>query len=239
VNRWQAIVFDLDDTLYPERDYVFSGFRAVAAWAKEHLSVPAGQGFTELKSLFEQGVRGDTFNHWLAAHDLVSDGLVSQLVQVYREHRPALSPFPKAPGLLALLRQHYRLGLISDGYLVTQQRKLAALNLAHHFDAIVFSDEWGRKAWKPSVWPFQVALQRMGVDASGTVYVADNPLKDFLGARRSGISTIWVRRPDGEYAHLSPPTDQHAANLTITSLVGFEQSLVQLDMITRGDQGES
>lgn len=229
MSRWQAIVFDLDDTLYPERDYVLSGFRAVAAWAEEHLGIQAGQGFAELKCLLEQGVRGDTFNRWLAAHDLVNDSLVQQLIQVYREHEPVLKPFPEVPALLDLLHRRYRLGLISDGYLVVQRCKLAALGLAHHFDAIVFSDEWGREAWKPNIWPFQVVLKWLGVVVFRTVYVADNPLKDFLGARQVGIFTIWVRRPGGEYTHLNPPTDRHAADLIVDSLNGFEQALMQLE----------
>jgi hypothetical protein len=41
VSGWRAIVFDLDDTLYPERDYVLRGFRAVAAWSDPNLGIPA------------------------------------------------------------------------------------------------------------------------------------------------------------------------------------------------------
>jgi putative hydrolase of the HAD superfamily len=232
VSKWQAIVFDLDDTLYPEKAYVLSGFQAVARWAAEHLGIPTGQGLAELKRLFERGVRGDTFNRWLAEHNLASDSVVPQLVQVYREHKPALAPFPKVPGLLESLRQRYRLGLISDGHLAVQRRKLAALDLARHFDAIVFSDEWGREAWKPSIKPFKIMLQRLGVKASQTVYAADNPLKDFWGARQVGISTIWIRWPGGEYTHLDPPTSRHAADLIIDSLNGFEQVLIELEEVS-------
>ena len=57
VPKWRAIVFDLDDTLYPERDYVLSGFRAIARWAAEHLRIPAEDGYRELAELFAAGVR--------------------------------------------------------------------------------------------------------------------------------------------------------------------------------------
>ena len=70
---WQAIVFDLDDTLYPERAYVLSGFRAVAAWAAGELGLPVTQGFAELRRLFDDGVRGDTFNRWLESHGFQPD----------------------------------------------------------------------------------------------------------------------------------------------------------------------
>lgn len=215
---WQAIIFDLDDTLYPERDYVLSGFRAVSAWAEANLNIPAARAFDELKILFDQGVRGDTFNRWLEHYGLNDNGLAQTLVQVYREHRPTLAPFPDVPELLTILRARYRLGLLSDGYLSVQQRKLDALDLADYFDAIVFSDEFGRAAWKPSPQPFRVVVERLAVAPLQAVYIADNPLKDFLGARATGLFTIRARWANGEYTHLNPPAEQYASDLTFDSI---------------------
>jgi len=221
----QAIVFDLDDTLYPERDYVFSGFRAVATWAEEHLGIPADQGFTELRRLFEDGVRGDTFDRWLESHGLKPDEWVPRMVQVYREDHPHIEAYPEVPGLLQRLRPRYRLGLVSDGHAEVQKRKLTALGLASCFDVLVFSDEWGREAWKPNSRPFEIALERLKVIGSEAVYVADNPTKDFLGARQVGIWTVRLRRLDGLYSHLEPPSPDHAPDVEIESLDGLEAIL--------------
>ena len=35
----KAVIFDLDDTLFPERTYVLSGFRAVGDWISETYSI--------------------------------------------------------------------------------------------------------------------------------------------------------------------------------------------------------
>lgn len=225
MNRWQAIVFDLDDTLYPERDFVLSGFRAVAEWAESHLGLQRDRGYANLCTLYESGARGDTFNRWLVAHGQLDAALPAQLVQVYRQHTPQLTPFAEAPVVLQRLHGRYRLGLVSDGYLDVQRGKLAALGLTHYFDAIVFSDEWGRDAWKPSVLPFQAVLQRLAVSAAMAVYVADNPLKDFLGARQVGMFTVRIQRSGGEYSHLVPPTPQHAPDQTIQDLTELENLL--------------
>jgi len=224
----QAIAFDLDDTLYPERDFVLSGFRAVASWAEIHLGIPAHDGFAELRDLFEEGVRGNTFNHWLAGHGLAEEKLVPQLVRVYRGHAPQITPFLEVPALLQNLHRRYRLGLVSDGYLTVQQRKLAALGLTPYFDAVVFSDEWGLESWKPSPRPFRALLERLDVEASRTAYVADNPSKDFMGARQAGLLTIWVRRPGGVYSHLNPPSQQHAPDIEITSLSALANAVERL-----------
>jgi putative hydrolase of the HAD superfamily len=221
----RAVVFDLDDTLYPERDFVLSGFRAVALWAEERLGIPADRGWTELRRLFEAGFRGDVFNRWLEGHGFQPDSLVPQMVQVYRGHHPHIAPYPEVPGVLRRLRGRYRLGLISDGYVEVQKRKLAALGLASCFDDLIFSDEWGREAWKPDPRPFVALLERWGLAGDQAVYVADNPLKDFLGARRVGMRTVRVRRADGLYRHLEPPSPDHAPDLEMENLEGLEAVL--------------
>ena len=218
MRKWQAIVFDLDDTLYPERTYVLSGFQAVAVWGEEHLGILASEGFATLWRLFEDGVRGDTFNRWLAMHGK-SDDVVPQLVTVYREHQPRIVPFPDVPATLARLQEHFPLGLLSDGYLEVQRRKLMALNIANLFNAVLFSDELGRRYWKPSTRPFEVMLHRLGVqNPRNAIYVGDNPLKDFVGARQIGMGTIWIRRPGGVYSALEPRTDAHKPDVQLKSL---------------------
>lgn len=224
----QAIVFDLDDTLYPERAYMLGGFRAVAAWGEKHLDIPCHQGFSELCRLFGEGVRGDTFNRWLEAHGINPANWGPHMVQVYREHNPNIAPYPEVPELLQRLRLRYRLGLVSDSYAEVQKRKLAALGLNSCFDALVFSDEWGREAWKPDSRPFEIVLERLGVTGPEAVYVADNPNKDFLGARQVGMWTVRVRRPDGLYSHLEPPSAEHASDAELDTLDRLEPILVRI-----------
>jgi putative hydrolase of the HAD superfamily len=229
VSGWRAIVFDLDDTLYPERDYVLSGFRAVAAWAEPNLGILAEQGFAEMQALLDQGVRGEIFNRWLERHSLLDGGSVAHLVELYRQHEPKISLFPEVTGLLSSLRTQYYLGLVTDGYREVQQRKLAALNLAGYFDAVVFADEWGLEAWKPSPVPFYAVLERLGhLSPAESVYVADNPTKDFLGARRVGMATVWVRRPTGFYANQEPADLEHQPDIRVTSLDELSPALRRL-----------
>jgi len=222
---WQAIVFDLDDTLYPERDYVLSGFRAVAGWAEQNLGIPSARGLEELTEMFEQGVRRETFNLWLARNGVSPARRVPELVRVYREHEPELSPFAEVREVIERLRRRYRLGLVSDGYLGVQRRKWKALGLEDHFDEAVFSDEFGRENWKPSTRPFEAVLGRLGVEAQKAVYVADNPAKDFYGARRVGMFTARVRRPGGEYSSVEPKTLAHAPHVTLDRLTALEEKL--------------
>jgi putative hydrolase of the HAD superfamily len=216
VKKYQAVIFDLDDTLYPEREYVRSGFQSVADYAEQKLGFPREKSFNELMELFHQGVRNHTFDKWLNDHQIHLD-IVPRLVQVYREHQPEIRTFDEIPELLSALKRKCRLALLSDGYLVTQAKKLASLQIAPYFDAVIFSDEYGRDTWKPNPKIYRIALEKLGVSASDAVYVSDNPAKDFLGARRVQLPTIRLRIPSGLYAADSPPDSDYAPDMEVFS----------------------
>ncbi|HXD59234.1 MAG TPA: HAD-IA family hydrolase [Thermoleophilaceae bacterium] len=222
--RTRAVVFDLDDTLYPESAYVRSGFRAVAAEAARRYGVAADEAYAELERMFEEGVRGDTFDRWLKSRGI--DGDVADLVAAYRAHEPTIEPFPEAPSLLERLRaQGYLLGLLSDGEPEIQYGKLNAIGLRDAFDAMLVSGELGRDAWKPSPRGLLALAERLGVEPSEAVYVSDNPAKDFKAARDAGMRSIRVRREGGVYSHLEPECADYAPDIEAESLAAAAEAL--------------
>jgi putative hydrolase of the HAD superfamily len=214
----RAIIFDLDDTLYPERAFVASGFSAAAAWLSTQVEVPAERCARELTDLFEGGIRGSTFDAWLDGAGL-SRKLVLGMVSAYRVHTPMLTLYDDVlPTLSSCLEAGLSLGLITDGYADVQNRKITSLNIRSWFDAITLSDDLGRHCWKPSPVPFRITLDRLGIDGGEAVYVADNPEKDFLGARAAGLKSIRLRRPGGLYGDREPATLDAAPDAEVRSL---------------------
>lgn len=225
----RAVLFDLDDTLFAERDFVASGLAAAAAWAAGRAGLAGDVCRRELAQLAETGPRGRLFDAWLAGRGLPA-AWATDMVASYREHVPAIRPDPAAPPLLDRLRQSYRLGLVSDGHLAVQRRKWAALGLADRFGCVLFTDELGRERWKPCPDGFRLVLERLGVAPDQAVYVGDNPAKDFLGARAAGLRSIRLRRPAGVYAALEPATPEHAPDLEIDRLDALEPALAGLGL---------
>lgn len=216
--KLQAIVFDMDDTLYSESEFVLSGFRAVADWSSANLGIASELGYATLFDLYSQGVRNNTFDRWLTIHEIDRPELAAKFVDIYREHIPCITPFPETIELLKHLQGCYKIGLVSDGYLAVQQAKWTALGLAEFFDAVVFSDSLGRANWKPSTAPFKLVLDKLSIEPEFSVYIGDNPRKDFLGARQLGMYTIQVKRADAEYGNLEPPGIEYQPHLIIDSI---------------------
>jgi putative hydrolase of the HAD superfamily len=123
----------------------------------------------------------------------------------------------------------YQIGLVSDGYLDVQQRKWMALGLDYLFDAVVFSDSLGRENWKPSTAPFKLVLERLKIAPEHSIYIGDNPRKDFLGARQLGMYTIQVKRTESEYGNLQPPGAEYCPDLTINSLAQVLASIQTIE----------
>lgn len=191
-----CVLFDLDDTLYPEADFVRSGFQAVAARVSEQWGLPVERARLALERALDQHGRGRTIDHALTELGLpVNPELVAGLVRVYREHVPTLSLHPDAARALErLTARSIPMGLVTDGDPTVQRRKVDALGLNSVFKSLVYT--WGRgpEFQKPHPSGFLEALQRLGVAPGDAVYIGDNPTKDFQGARHVGLLTVRVRR---------------------------------------------
>ncbi len=217
-----CIVLDLDDTLFLERDYVFSGFAAVGRWAQARFDI---KDFAlRATRHFEDGGRRNIFNHVLTECGCsVEDGDIAAMVSVYRRHFPNISLLPDAVEFLDQFRGIVRLGLVTDGPVESQRRKFAALQLNSVFDIVVFTALWGQSYSKPSRRAFQLIQDRFGKDRMEFAYVADNPIKDFQGPRELNWKTIRVRRAAGIYsgAEATYSEDAHIEVKTLKEVISL------------------
>src|SRR5581483_8600820 len=141
-----VIVFDLDDTLYPERQFALSGFKAAGDWAEAQLGI-AGLA-QDMTRLLDGGHLGELFRIALAGKlpDHTPEHLAG-LLEAYRNHEPELALFADAAWALSHYAGQAKLGLITDGTHHVQARKVAALAIAHHFGEIVYTHALGGRAF--------------------------------------------------------------------------------------------
>lgn len=192
----QAVVFDLDDTLFLERYYVKSGFEAVATYLRNMIRVkkPFERWMWRRFLAGKSEKMFDSLNEHFSLN--LSKDQIAKLIAVYRQHKPKIKPCRGVKNLLTNLKQRgKKLALLSDGFLPAQQLKLRAINLERFFDAILFTEEISRTAWKPSPIGFEKIRAELKVPHRACAYVADNPAKDFLAPNKLRWLTIqWRRR---------------------------------------------
>ncbi len=207
------LVFDLDDTLYLERDFAFSGFRQLGNWVERTYNTKGFEAACKIQ--FMSGNRQYIFNVASAELGLpVNSESIKALVQRYREHKPDITLCADASAFL----QSYSgpMGLITDGPEQTQRNKIAALRLEQHIAHIRPTGAWPDGFGKPHPRAF-VEMESLARNHQQMVYVADNPAKDFVTPNARGWTTIQILRPEAVHDPV-PPSPEYAAQHQIHSL---------------------
>ncbi|WP_018185294.1 HAD family hydrolase [Kaistia granuli] len=220
------IVFDLDDTLYLERDFARSGFAAAGAWLQERAGI-AGLGEV-CRAFFDAGLRGRIFDEALACLGVPPDpALLEQLISVYRSHEPDIALAADAARYLDGRDGLVPSALITDGPATTQQAKVRALGLDKRLDCIVCTGALGPGRGKPHPEAFERVEAWAARYGLPLAYVADNPLKDFVTPRARGWWTVQIERPERVH-HVVAPNAAHAAHARIASLDELDACLARL-----------
>jgi putative hydrolase of the HAD superfamily len=211
-----ALVFDMDDTLYDEKDYVVSGFNAVDQWIKKQCEI-SGFYNTALE-LFESGEQTLIFNKTLARLDMVyDDAFIKSMVDCYRSHAPDIHLSEDAGWIFENLKDSVKIGLISDGYLDAQEQKVRVLKLQEKCHSVILTDRWGKLHWKPSPVPYEQASRDLQLPHDQCVYIGDNLNKDFITANRLGWTTVHIDRRSGVYSG-SIVEQEYRAHYTVVDL---------------------
>ena len=195
----RAVIFDLDDTLYSEKEYVRSGYQQVAALLPQIKNAEE-----KLWNAFLNGKAA--IDHVLTGEGLYSEALKARCLQAYRFQAPDIHLYDGVQELLHALRTAgIKIGIITDGRPEGQRAKIRALGLEKLTDSILITDELGGVQFrKPHSISFQIMQMRLGVPFESMVYVGDNPSKDFQAPRELGMQWIHFCNPDGIYCHAAP-----------------------------------
>lgn len=192
-----AIIFDLDDTLYYEADFVMSARREIVRRLSERFT-----GLNEermLEVMLKEPIHGPGAFDALYARlpeDVKESTSVMWMRRVYRSHQPAISLRPEVESILGNLRARGALtGIITDGRVETQSLKINALGLTRFISPslISISESIGKDKYHSE--PFQ-RMASLTAGAARRIYVGDNAEKDFIHPRAMGWITIMVSDPD-------------------------------------------
>ena len=213
-----SVIFDLDDTLYKEIDYVKSGFMAVSSFISDETKIITQDLYDMLISNYS--LDKNTFLKLINFYNLNIS--LEDIVDCYRSHLPSINLDINTKKVLESLKNKNQLkGLLTDGRSIQQRNKIKALNLDIYFNDIVISQEFG--SGKLSVENY---LHFSGRNDSNYFYIGDNTEKDFFWANKLGWKTICLK-DNGQNIHrqnfelASEYLPDHIVNniLEITSII--------------------
>jgi len=182
-----TIVFDLDDTLYDEIEFVKSGFLEIAKYFDNN------EYYSYMLKVFYKEGSGRVFNSLIDRYDL--DVSLEKLIEIYRFHQPKIS-LPKESLNLLEFSKIYKTALISDGSYLMQQNKFQALGLEKYILYPIFTDFHHTK--KPELKAFKLVMDKFK-DEKNFLYISDNPKKDFIAPNKLGWKSIRYKNPIGIY----------------------------------------
>ncbi len=190
----KAVIFDMDDTLYGEKEYVRSGYAKIAQVLPQ-VENAAGK----LWQLFEE--KKPAIDELLKQENIDCEETKKACLHAYRYQEPDIHLYPGVKELLEELRREgYLLGVITDGRPEGQRAKIRALGLEELVDQIVVTDEFGGPEYrKPNPIAFETMKEKLNVAYAEMCYIGDNIKKDFIAPEQLGMRSIWFQNPDGLY----------------------------------------
>lgn len=183
LNKDILCVFDLDDTLYQERDYFASGMHAVSRLVQDLYGADVSLCLSEWS---REGV--DDLFGTLCDHLSLPHSVKDSFIWCYRLHSPKLCL--KDDVLLVIDQLNSRtkgIVILTDGRSISQRLKLKELGLLHF--PLYISEEYSSE--KPELLRFELIQKEL--QAARYLYVGDNPSKDFWAPNMLGWQTVGIR----------------------------------------------
>ena len=204
----KAVLFDLDDTLWPIAPVITRAEVALHDWLTHHAPRVAGsytiEHLRERRAALMAANEHFRINLTALRREVLLQvfaetgedvSRIDDAMEAFMEARNAVTLYddvlPALPRLAGLLP----LGTISNG-----NSDLRRIGLAHHFQVSLSAPSFGRAKPDPAI--FIAACDALQVAPQHAVYVGDDPDIDVLGAQRAGLQSVWINRAGREL-----PTD--------------------------------
>jgi HAD superfamily hydrolase (TIGR01549 family) len=227
----KAVLFDLDDTLWPIVPVIKRAEAILYDWLA--INAPAVTRRFTIEALRERRLAllqanpsfqidlralrhaGLTEAFISAGEDI---GKVDLAIEIFSAARNEVTPFEDVLPTLSRLRGRVVLGSISNGV-----ADLETIGLAHYFQTSVAAHRFGCAKPDPAI--FHAACDALGVAPREAVYVGDDPFIDVEGAQKAGLRAAWMNREG-----LKPPTtlpDTIRPDVVCSTLYELDQWLNQ------------
>ena len=196
----KAVIFDLDNTLLDfikmKREAVQN---ALLSMKEAGLELDISESYKQVMSIYES----EGWEHQQVFDKFLNDQIgyvdnkyLAAAIVAYRRGKEAnLKAYPNVHRTLNhLMKSGIRLAIVSDAPSREAWMRIYYLNLHHMFDVVVTFDDSNER--KPSPKPFNLVLEKLGLNKEEVVMIGDWPERDVVGAKQIGMKTIFARYGD-------------------------------------------
>jgi HAD superfamily hydrolase (TIGR01549 family) len=196
----KALIFDLDDTLWPVVPVIKHAETTLHAWIASQLpSVAEEYSIDALRERRQALVSTNSrfsYDLWALRHTLLQQvfsehgahlSLADEAMQVFAQARNRVSFFDDVFPALDVLKNNYILGSISNGF-----ADIGAVGLDQHFSVSLAAHQFG--CAKPDPKIFCAMIEHLKLSPSELMYIGDDLRLDVQGAQQVGMAATWVNR---------------------------------------------
>jgi 2-haloalkanoic acid dehalogenase type II len=198
----KAILFDLDDTLWPIVPVIRKAEQTLHAWLEQHVPAVTSQWSIDSLRARRMVLMAENphfqIDLWALRHAGLTEAfiacdadhrMVDDAMAVFAHARNAVTPFDDVVPGLQRLGARVRLGSISNGF-----ADLQAIGLAQHFSVSLAAHSFGSAKPDPAI--FHAACDALAVHPSEAAYAGDDLQLDVVAAQNAGLRAIWINRFD-------------------------------------------
>jgi putative hydrolase of the HAD superfamily len=199
----KAVLFDLDDTLWPIVPVIMRAERLLFDWIREHApAVAASYSIEEMrarrvalmKSEPRYAINLAALRHAVLTEVFLACGentaAVDTAMEIFSAARNQVEPYPDVHPVLSSLSRRVALGSVSNGV-----ADLGAIGMAHYFRASLAAHQFGTAKPDPAI--FRAALELARCEPGEALHVGDTEAEDVAGAAAAGIPALLIDRDEG------------------------------------------
>ncbi len=188
----KVLVFDLDDTLYNELDFVNLGFVNVSKFLSKKYNINQSEIYNYMLKFFIKYGRDKIFDRTLSYYNIYTKILLRSCINIYRYSFRNILLKPESKFLLENLYKKRNLYLVTDGNKNVQKNKIKLLKISKYFKKIFITHNYGIRYAKPSIHCFKKICHLENIAFKDLIYIGDDPSKDFVNLNKKNSLTIRI-----------------------------------------------
>ena len=190
----KLVIFDLDDTLISKKKFIEEGFRIIALKLYEKYGFSVENTYQRLLTSFPMELKKCLIQILDEERITYTNEDIQEFVTIYHTAPRKEIAYEDTSSFIQLLRKYQiSIGIIVDGPIEEQKCKLKTIHAYDVFDYIEMVNEAGIEQ-QPMV--FEKLISQAGVLPEETMYIGDDPAKDFYIKKFIKMKTVRIIRED-------------------------------------------